>query len=582
MLNGEGLVITELMARNDTVLHDQDWDYADWVEIHNPTDAAVSLDGCRLTDDTNDLTKWPFPDVSLDPGEFLVVFASGKDRRIGGEELHTNFRLSGGGEYLALVDDNAVVVHEYDPFPAFPEETPDVSYGLLRDQETFFADPTPGLPNSSVFITELMAINSSTIQDEDLDYSDWIELHNPTDTAVSLNGWYLTDDGDDLDKWQLPGVSIEPDEHLIVFASGKNRSDPAGELHTNFQLADGGGVVALVDADGATVWHQYAPYPQPYEDISYGLKWREADRFFDLEYFAAPTAGQPNQVTFLDQPTFSEPRGFYEDPIAVAISTTPGAVTRYATDGSTPTEGSPEYTVPININTTTTLRAAAFKLGFRPSVATHTYIYLNDVLTQPAFPQGFPTTWGGLVGDYEMDPDVVDDYSDEIKNDLLALPTMSVVFDQEDLFGELGIYTNANSVEGWERPVSVELVDGEGQTMFQADVGARIHGALGAQMYFTQKFSFRLYFRDDYGLSESHYPLFGEAATDEFERLVLRAGSNDCWAPAQSYVQGMGRATYLNDRWVADTQAVMGGLAPHGTRPSRPCWTSPPSSITCL
>lgn len=98
-----GLLISEFMASNTRILADEDGEFSDWIEIHNPGANTVNLDGWFLTDATNDLTKWRFPATNLNAGGYLVVFASNKDRRIPGARLHANFRLTSSGEYLALV-----------------------------------------------------------------------------------------------------------------------------------------------------------------------------------------------------------------------------------------------------------------------------------------------------------------------------------------------------------------------------------------------------------------------------------------------------------------------------------------------
>ncbi|XAL98704.1 lamin tail domain-containing protein [Phycisphaeraceae bacterium D3-23] len=125
-------LITEFLASNDTVLDDEDGDSSDWIEIYNAGDTALDLDGWHLTDDADDLTQWTFPDVSLEPGQYLVVFASNKDRAdADGTELHTNFALSAGGEYIALVEqDGTTVAHAY--MPEYPAQTTDISYGLAQ------------------------------------------------------------------------------------------------------------------------------------------------------------------------------------------------------------------------------------------------------------------------------------------------------------------------------------------------------------------------------------------------------------------------------------------------------------------
>lgn len=122
-------LITEFMADNTETLADEDGDFPDWIEIHNPDAAAVDLDGWTLTDNATNLTKWTFPPAIIAPGGFLVVFASGKNRQVPGNELHTSFSLSAGGEYLALVEPGGTTIaNEFSP--EYSAQDPDRSFGL--------------------------------------------------------------------------------------------------------------------------------------------------------------------------------------------------------------------------------------------------------------------------------------------------------------------------------------------------------------------------------------------------------------------------------------------------------------------
>ena len=145
-------VINEFLASNSRGLRDEDGDTSDWVELFNPRDTSVSLAGWHLTDSQDNLAKWEFPAINLDAGQYLVVFASGKDRRLPAASLHTSFQLSAGGEYLALVRPDGSVAHAYDP--QFPAQTTDVSYGLSDSSDLstvrLFSTPTPGASNGSV------------------------------------------------------------------------------------------------------------------------------------------------------------------------------------------------------------------------------------------------------------------------------------------------------------------------------------------------------------------------------------------------------------------------------------------------
>jgi hypothetical protein len=120
-------------------------------------------------------------------------------------------------------------------------------------------------------INEFMAVNNNGLDDEDRDESDWIEIYNAGMDPVNLEGWYLTDAVENLTKWAFPDVNLEPDAYLVVFASGKNRRDPLGELHTNFKLNGDGEYLGLVRPDGVTVaWDYFPRYPIQAPDISYG------------------------------------------------------------------------------------------------------------------------------------------------------------------------------------------------------------------------------------------------------------------------------------------------------------------------
>jgi hypothetical protein len=166
-------VITEFLASNDQGLLDQDGDSSDWIEIHNPTAGFVDLGGSYLTDSPGSLTRWTIPSPTfLLPSGFIVIFASDKDRAVAGQELHTNFKLSAGGEYLALVaPDGMTILSEFSP--QYPPQTTDVSYGLsfnpgLTANEAWFVIPTPGSANG-VGGSLITAINHSPPLPQDQD-----------------------------------------------------------------------------------------------------------------------------------------------------------------------------------------------------------------------------------------------------------------------------------------------------------------------------------------------------------------------------------------------------------------------------
>lgn len=415
-------------------------------------------------------------------------------------------------------------------------------------------------------LSEFQASNQDTLADQDGENSDWIEIHNPAALPANLEGWFLTDSTNNLQKWRFPAVTVGPAEYLLVFASGKNRATAGDELHANFSLAASGEYLALVRSDGTTIVSQYAPtYPAQRPDISYG---RQANGEF---YFLTPTPGRANHSGVLDfvaDTRFSHDRGFYDLPFALEITTrTPGAEIRYTTNGTVPslTNGL-VYMGLIPISGTTVLRAAAFKQGLQPSnVDTHTYFFLDDVLRQSATgqpPPGWPSSWGANTRDYGMDPEVVDSpsYRSTIKEDLKTIPSISVVMNLNDLFNpNTGIYANPRQDgRAWERPSSVELIHPDGSEGFQVNAGIRIRGGYSRSTS-NPKHAFRLFLREEYGDDKLRYPLFGERGADEFDNIDLRTFQNYSWS-----FEGDSRGVFIRDQFSRDTQLDMGHHAERG------------------
>ncbi len=143
----DALVINEILADNVGGLEDEDRDSPDWIELYNGTATAVNLDGWYLSDNDANLTKWRFPAQTLEPGAYLVVFASGKDRRVAGQALHTNFQIATRNEPVVLTrPDGVTVAHR---LGLWRRHEPNVSLGLSAGGTvtSFFAVPTPGQPN---------------------------------------------------------------------------------------------------------------------------------------------------------------------------------------------------------------------------------------------------------------------------------------------------------------------------------------------------------------------------------------------------------------------------------------------------
>ena len=127
-------IISEFLASNSGGLRDIDGETSDWIEIFNPTSSPVDLGNWMLTDDATEIDQWSFPSVVIQPDEYLIVFASDKDRAVAGEQLHTNFRLSSGGDFLALAQPDGTIVSQFSP--QYPAQNTNISFG-----STFVVDP---------------------------------------------------------------------------------------------------------------------------------------------------------------------------------------------------------------------------------------------------------------------------------------------------------------------------------------------------------------------------------------------------------------------------------------------------------
>jgi hypothetical protein len=152
------LLITEFMADNANTLvthidgYEED---PDWIEIYNAGPAAVNLLGWYLTDDADNLMKWPFPDIMLDAGEHFIIFASGRDTNDYVDDdgyYHTNFNLDANGDFLALVQPGGYdISHKYQP--QYPQQFSDYSFGLnlANGKKGYFIEPTPGTQNADIY-----------------------------------------------------------------------------------------------------------------------------------------------------------------------------------------------------------------------------------------------------------------------------------------------------------------------------------------------------------------------------------------------------------------------------------------------
>lgn len=183
---GQELVINEFLSSNENGLTDEDGDFEDWIEIYNAGAQSVNLLDYGLSDDEEEPFKWTFPSISLEPGEFLIVFASDKDRK--GTELHTNFKIKASGETLVLTTSSG---EQLDLIPATELED-DQSFGHQPDGSGdlfFFDEPTPGASNTSEGVPSQLEPPTFSLSPGFYSESITLELNHTSDVVLR----YTTD-----------------------------------------------------------------------------------------------------------------------------------------------------------------------------------------------------------------------------------------------------------------------------------------------------------------------------------------------------------------------------------------------------
>ncbi len=221
---------------------------------------------------------------------------------------------------------------------------------------------------NGIYISEFSANNLETFRDDDGDHPGWIELYNGGSATVNLAGWFLSNSSTDPALWRFPRVGIPANNYLIVFASGKGRTNDPAHLHTNFRLSKDGGYLALIGR-ATNVVSGFA-YPESPPNISYG---RVAGEPSIIGPFSRPTPGKPNQTSgngFAPSVRFSRSSGSFLEPFTLDLSTdSTNALIHYTLDGSLPNAGSPVYSEALQITNTAWVRTRAYQDGLLPGPA---------------------------------------------------------------------------------------------------------------------------------------------------------------------------------------------------------------------
>lgn len=513
------LRINEIMADNITYIPDEDGDYCDWIEIYNNSDEAINLNGYGLSDNDSDRRKWVFPNVTIGPRSYLIVYASGKDRKpTDGQNLHTNFSLNAEGEPVILTNSQGQIVD----YVSYENLKADISYSR-RSDETFTnqLSASPGQPNTregaaavddqyiaensiKLYISKVMA---SPRQPEDNKSSDeWVELYNASDKRIDLTDYGLSNDPTHPRKWQFPsGAYIAPGTYMKVALSSLDKSDVSlQQFHTNFGLnLSGEQELTVCTPDGGII--DRAPLINQRASVAYGRVEGKSGFFFLPGAKAGKAYDGEVYEDWVKEVEFLTEGGLYEagSTVTVEIIAPAGAVVRYTTDCREPAAGSDLYTGPITVDSTTVVRARAFIDGQIPSfTATQTYFigveHTMPVVSLVTAPENLYSEDRGIM----------------IKgpNAYKASPHGSK-------------NRGANFWMDWERAANVEIYDGNDTMLSSQGMGVSLQGAYSRVQ--RQK-AFIVTARNAYGGGNTFgSKLLPNRAYTEYQAFVLRGSGQD-------------------------------------------------------
>lgn len=397
------VVINEVMASNADIISDEDGSFEDWIELYNAGEEAINLYGYGLSDDLDDVFKWVFPDYTLQPGEYLLVWASGKDRKPSDAEWYNGIKRR---FYPGIPGTSVNDLINHPSFPNNPatrsviagafEAPTDIAdnYGqhmfcwLLAPESGYYRFNIASDDNSQLFLSTDHSPENAVLIAGVPGWTfprQWDKYNEQLSQEVFLeagNAYYFSAlmkegmGGDNLAvRWQLPDGTIEEPlsaAHCYLFGAA---------MHTNFRLSSDGEPLLLTHPDG-TILDEMPAVPIP-RNVSYG---RMEGNTTDWFYFAEPTPGEPNSsmgfAGLSPQPVIFPAPGIYAQPVSVSLITSdPEAQIFFTLDGTEPSANNGIlYQEPFVIAGSRLVRSVAYSSGYMQSAlqaASYTVINTN-------------------------------------------------------------------------------------------------------------------------------------------------------------------------------------------------------------
>lgn len=545
------LIINEVSSRNDQAILDEDGDNSDWIELYNKGNDTIYLNHFYLSDDKDQIKMWHFPEQQLLPGEFILVFASGKDRSQTVDHWETPLNGDSLWKYKNPSEES-----EYDYLywsdPDYNDEEWEWKRGAFGyGYENIETESNENL-NSIFLRNEFYLSDTSQVQAMSLHayFDDGFNvflngyeihrehmLHNGIKPRYNMTAFPLhhsnIDNGNppqryDIEPiiwknllkngrnvialqnhnfWNHMPLVIKPwlslamaDSNVQTSAFASELSIPEIPLHTNFKINADGENIYLFNEYGEQI--QKLEVPGLQADISYGFLANTED---SLSIFNTPTPGLINShqgfTGFIpDTCKMLSENGFYEDSVLVELINFDSSYRAFYTlDGDLPDTNSYEYDTAFWIDSTVVFRIQYFSDSLLP----------------------------GAISNYSW-----------FVNDSSQLPIISLMTDSVNLWDEeYGIYVKgnvywsdapyfeANFWQNWERPIHIHQFNKNKEFLWEQDAGVKIHGNFTRQL--PQK-SLGLYAKSKYGKSQFEHKMFSQKPwMTENKRFLLRNAGND-------------------------------------------------------
>lgn len=543
-LNAQTIRFNEVVSSN-SVYFDEDGDSPDWIELHNYGNQEVSIANWTLTDDVDDYDKWTFPDITLNSNDYLLLWASSKDRSainysrtivnqgdnfkylVPTNELNSEWKSlsfndgtwsegpSGfgydDGDDATLIPQGSTSLYIRKKFTV--DNLSDMASLILDiDYDDGFVAYINGVEIARANINgNPPSYQTTTIQDHEAQmYNGGIpERFSVDDFASILN------EGENVIAIQAHNVSSNSSDFTIipflsaVFTSPNNSgvTPPAvlnlssSNYHTNFSISSDSEILSLFDNTGVLVDQLVVENLAP--NTSIGVS-RSSN---DLVRFIETTPGYQNSSnefvgSVSSHVVFSKKGGLIEGPFNLVLSGNQAdEVIRYELGGAKPTKSSPQYTNAISISSNTSIRAR---------------IYSENKIPSPIYSESYI-----LSKNHEIDVMLLTVEPD----DFFHQDTGIYVFGPEGTFDQNIPFFGANFWEDWERPIHFSFHEQGEDTSVSFNAGVKIFGGWSRGQNGQRSMS--LFARGQYGDSKFEHSFFDQLQYDDFEALVIRNSGQD-------------------------------------------------------